>query len=53
MAVKHPKIGIARFAHKFDIHDCRVGFVRVGYYDWNTNGKTKSVKKQNNFKPRQ
>lgn len=30
----YPTIGIARMGHSGDIHDCRCGFIRMDYYDW-------------------
>jgi len=30
----YPIIGIARMGHSGDIRDCRCGFVRMGYIDW-------------------
>ena len=34
MTGTYPTIGIARMGHDGDIRDCRCGFCRVGYTDW-------------------
>lgn len=30
----YPTLGIARLGHFGGIHDCRVGYLRMGYTDW-------------------
>jgi len=40
----YPNIGIARMGHSGDIHDCRCGFVRMGYSDWDMSSQVQTKK---------
>lgn len=49
----YPTIGIARMGHSGDIRDCRCGFVRMGFIDWDllnvfSNPKTEQYSEKTN-----
>jgi len=44
MIATYPTIGIARMGHSGDIHDCRVNFIRLDYYDWDLTSQPSEAK---------